>query len=352
MELLSQIRLLMDGFGNGLAMAWLGGRKHQAAHNFPDDESELLSRQLHCELEGSLRLFTTILRPGGQQRSVVGEPITQTVKLQRKLEQVKQCRNKFGLLPPELLSQILSYVVAVPGNIHVYAPHGNSKHGWRLSLCPESSFDPAWGSCNCRSGRATATGTATDYMDTALLLVSRAMRQMTFDIMFSRNHFVFTDIHDLRDFASELPAAAARIQSLRLHHMVDDSSCWPFQARHMASTRLLLKSLRHLQLRVLLSTTSSYESIYEDGFLNELCHFGKPLIEDFGCSVHWRGQARYWRSLGLDEGIPRRVQEKLIKIFTGVYGDNIPFSKPPPEKIQEADRPLSNKKGIVAWAGC
>jgi hypothetical protein len=44
------------------------------------------------------------------------------------------------------------------------------------------------------------------------------------------------------------------------------------------------------------------------------------------------------------------VQEKLIKIFTGVYGDNIPFSKPPPEKIQEADRPLSNKKGIIAWA--
>jgi hypothetical protein len=349
MELLSQRKRLMDSFCNGRAMSWLGGSKQQFAPDVSDDDSELLSVQLHRELEGSLRLFTTTLHPGGQPSSVIEEPITHAVTLQHKLVPATRGRNTLSLLPPELLSQILSYVVVVSGTIHVYAPHGNSQHGWRLSLCPESSFDPAWGSCSCRAGRPT--GTVTDYMDTALLLVSRAMRQMTFDIMFASNHFVFTDLPDLRDFTSELPAAAARMQSLRLHHMVDDSSCWPFQARHMASTRLLLKSLRHLELRVLLSTSSSYESIHEDGFLNELCHFGKPPIESFGCSVQWRGQARYWRSLGLDEGIPRRVQEKLIKIFTGVYGENIPFSKPPPEKIQEADRPLSNKKGIIAWAG-
>jgi hypothetical protein len=340
----------MDSFYKGRAGAWLGRRRQQAARDVSDDESELPNRQLQGELERSLQPFTTILHPVEQQRNVVEEPIVHTCKLHDKREEATLRRNRLNLLPPELLTQILSYVVVVPGSIHIYAPHGNSKHGWRLSLCPESSFDPAWGNCSCRSGRAT--GTVTDYMDTALLLVSRTIRQATFDIIFARNHFVFTDIHDLRDFASDLPAAAARIQSLRLHHMVDDSSCWPSQAKDMANTRRLLRSLRHLELRILLSTSSSsYESIHEDGFLNEICYFGKPLIESVRCSVQWRGQVQYWRSLGLDEGTPRRVQEKLINIFTGIYGDNIPFSEPPPERIQEADQPLSNKKGIIAWAG-
>jgi hypothetical protein len=296
-----------------------------------------------------VRFSTTISPAGGHPKTLIEGSKTYTGQLQCEPEQSSISQNQLSLLPSELLCQILSYVVVVPGSVHVYPPHNNNKHGWRLSLCPESSFDPCWGSCSCRSGRAT--GTVTDYMDTALLLVSRTMRQTTLDIIFARNHFVFTDIHELRDFASELPTAAARIQSLRLHYMVDDSSCWPFQARHMSSTRRLLKSLRYLHLRILLSTSSSYESIHEDGFLNELCHFRKPIIQSFECSVQWRGQARYWKSLGLDEGIPRRVEEKLIKIFRGVYGDDIPFSKPPPEKIQEADRPLSNKKGIIAWGG-
>jgi hypothetical protein len=330
-------------------MSWFGGREQQVLDDVADDDSVSLSLQLHCELEEYVRLSMAISGAGGPPKIILEDSRTHAVQLHRELEQSTISQNKLSLLPPELFSQILSYVVVVPGNVHVYAPHNNSKHGWRLSLCPESSFDPCWGSCGCRSGRAT--GTVTDYMDTALLLVSRTMRQTTLDIMFARNRFVFTDIHDLRDFANELPLAGARIQSLRLHHMVDDSSCWPFQARHMESTRQRLKSLRHLELRILLSTSSSYESIHEDGFLNELCHFRKPLLDSFECSVQWRGQARYWRSLGLDEGIPRRVEEKLFKIFTGVYGDNIPFSKPPPEKIQESDQPLSNKKGIIAWGG-
>lgn len=331
-------------------MSWFGGRDQLIVDDVADDDSACLSLQLHQELEGYMRLATNIPGLEGPPKFGLEDSRTQAVQLHCKVEQSTVSQNKLSL-PPEILSQILSYVVVVPGNIHVYAPHNNSKHGWRLSLCPESSIDPYWGSCSCRSGRAT--GTVTDYMDTALLLVSRAMRQATLDIMFARNHFVFTDIHDLRDFASELPSAAARIRSLRLHHMVDDSSCWPFQARYMASTRQRLKSLRHLELRILLSTSSSsYESIHEDGFLNELCHFRKPLLESFDCSAQWRGQVRYWRSLGLDEGIPMRVEEKLVKIFTGVYGDDIPFSRPPPERIQEADQPLNNKKGIIAWGGC
>jgi hypothetical protein len=330
-------------------MSWSWRPQQQVCDDVANEDSELPSLQLHRELEDFVRFSPTISPAGGHPKTLIEGSKTYTGQLQCEPEQSSISQNQLSLLPSELLCQILSYVVVVPGSVHVYPPHNNNKHGWRLSLCPESSFDPCWGSCSCRSGRAT--GTVTDYMDTALLLVSRTMRQTTLDIIFARNHFVFTDIHELRDFASELPTAAARIQSLRLHYMVDDSSCWPFQARHMSSTRRLLKSLRYLHLRILLSTSSSYESIHEDGFLNELCHFRKPIIQSFECSVQWRGQARYWKSLGLDEGIPRRVEEKLIKIFRGVYGDDIPFSKPPPEKIQEADRPLSNKKGIIAWGG-
>ena len=295
-----------------------------------DEDSGLLSRQPYRELEDSLRL----LPPGGRRQDIGAKD--------------SEHQSQLALLPPELLSQILSYIVVVPGNVHIYAPQNNSKHGWRLSLCPESYFDPCWGNCGCLSGRPI--GTISDYMDTALLLVSRAMRQTTMDIIFAKNHFIFTGMHDLREFASELPPAAARIQSIRLYHAVDDSSCSAFQAKNMVGTRQLLKSLRHLDLRVLLSNCSSYKSMHEDGFLNELSHFRKPLLERFECTVQWRGQALYWRMLGLDEEIPRRVEEKLIKIFTGVYGDDIPFSKPPPEKVKETDQPLSNKKGIIAWS--
>jgi hypothetical protein len=309
-------------------MAWFGGYPQHIVH---DEDSKLLNQQLHRELERSLLLAQSadISPPSSRQAH---DPT---------------CLGQLGVLPPELLLQVISYVVVVPGNIHVYAPHNNSKHGWRLSLCPESLFDLFWGICSCRSGRSS--GTVTDYLDTALLLVSRAMRHTTLDVIFARNHFVFTDMHDLRDFASELPPAAARIQSLRLCHTVDDSSGWHFPAANVAGTRQLLKNLRHLEFRLLLSNYSVYESIYEDGFLNELCYFRRPLPESFECSVQWQGEPRYWRKLGLDEGIPERVQEKLIKVFTGVYGDEIPISTPPPEKVREADRPLSNKKGIIAW---
>src|SRR5437868_5327394 len=151
MELLSRRTHLMDSFCKGRAGAWLGRRKQQAARDVSDDESELLNRQLQCELERSLQPFTTILHPVEQQHNVVEEPIVHTRKIHDKREEATLRRNRLNLLPPELLTQILSYVVVVPGSIHIYAPHGNSKHGWRLSLCPESSFDPAWGNCSCRS---------------------------------------------------------------------------------------------------------------------------------------------------------------------------------------------------------
>jgi hypothetical protein len=51
--------------------------------------------------------------------------------------------------------------------------------------------------------------------------------------------------------------------------------------------------------------------------------------------VQWLEEAQYGRKLGLDEGILERVQEKLIKIFTGVYSDKIPISTPPATQKRE-----------------
>src|ERR1700722_8115065 len=296
-------------------MSAFGGRPQ---HNVHDEDSELRNQQLHYELERPLLLAPTtdISLPGSCQTH---NPT---------------CLGQLSL-PPERLLQVLSYVVVLPGDIHVCPPYDDIQYRWRLSLCPESSFKPCWSSCRYPSGRPG--GTVADYMDTtpryidtALLLVSRAMRHTTLDILFTRNHFVFSYRYDLPNFASKFPLAAARIQSLRLCYRVDDSSSWDPPAENVACTRRLFKSLRHLELNVLLDDSSPYESIHEDGFLKELCHFRRPLPESFKCSVQWVKGARYGGKLGLDEGVPELVREKLIKIFTGVYGDEIPISTPPP----------------------
>jgi len=53
----------------------------------------------------------------------------------------------------------------------------------------------------------------------------------------------------------------------------------------------------------------------------------------------------------MDEKVPERVRDKLVQIFTGVYGDgDIPFSTPPPKRVREDEKPLSTKKGIIAWS--
>jgi hypothetical protein len=247
-----------------------------------------------------------------------------------------------SLLPPELLLQVLSYVLVLRGNIHVWRPYNQ---GWRLTLCSESSFNQCHGSCIYQSGKLG--GTVTEYMDTALVHVSRAMRDTTLDIFFARNHFVFIHWSDLRDFASKLPLAAARIQSLHLCYSV--GNCWDPLGKEFARMRRLFKSLRHLELCVLLWEYSPYESTYEDWVLNELCHFRRLLPESFECSVQWLDEVLRGMKLGLDEGIPKRVQEKLIKIFTGVYGDEIPISALPPRKVRKADKPLSDEEGIIAW---
>ena len=340
----------------------------QIIEDFVDqDESDLTSQQLHRELEQSLLtsddkappeeglslpppqleqslLTSADVSPPERRLSIVPSQLEQSLLTSADNAPPER---RLSLLPPEILRQILSYIVVVPGNVHVNAPRNDSRHGWRLGLCPESFFDPCWGRCGCRSG--SPGGPVPEYMDTALLLVSQFMRQTTLDITFAENCFTFTSTFDLRTFASELPAVAARIHSVRLYHNAGDTASWP-SAETMASTRSLLQRLRHLDLRLILRTTSSsYESLHEDGFLNDICGFRKPLLERFECTVQWQGYKRNWRGPGLDHGIPGRVQAKLIKIFTGVYGDQIPLSNPPLVKIREADRPLSNKKGIIAW---
>jgi len=289
-------------------MSAFGGRPQHIVH---DEDSELLNH------ERSLLLAQTadIPLPGSRQAhnpTYLGQ---------------------LSLLPPELLLQVLSYVVVGPDNIHVWPPYNDFKLGWRLTLCPESSFSHCWGGCRYRY--RGLGGRVIEYVDPALLLVSRAMRHTTLDILFARNHFIFKYRYDLENFASKFPLAAARIQSLHLCHNVSDS--WKPPGEEFARTRRLFKSLRHLQLSVLLESYFQYESIYEDGFLHELCQFRRPLPESFECRVQWEKEAMYGMELGLDKEILERVQEKFIKIFTGVYGDEIPISAPPPRKVRKAD---------------
>src|SRR5271163_3058670 len=148
-------------------MSAFGGRPQHIVH---DEDTELLNH------ERSLLLAQTadISLPGSRQAH---NPT---------------CLDKLSLLPPELLLQVLSYVLVLRRNFHVWRPYNN---GWRFTLCPESSFSQCQGSCIYRSPRLG--GTVTEYMDTAIALVSRAMRDTTLDIFFARNHFVFIYMYDL-----------------------------------------------------------------------------------------------------------------------------------------------------------
>jgi hypothetical protein len=151
-------------------MSAFGGRPQRIAH---DEDSELRNQQLHYELERSL-------------------PLAQTTDIS--LPSSSQAHNptylgRSSLLPPELLLQVLSYVVVLPGNIHVCPPYDNSQHRWRLSLCPESSFSPCWGSCRYRSGRPG--GTVADYMDTTSRYIDTA------PLLVPRGHAIHHPRHPL-----------------------------------------------------------------------------------------------------------------------------------------------------------
>ena len=104
-----------------------------------------LSKQLHNELLATMR------KPDGTEDS----PLYYT-------------------LPAEIRAEIFSHLVVVPDQIHVFAPHDNDQHGYRLSLCGESAMDQDFGKCGCENGRPFSLNVQTfvpEFLDTALLLV-------------------------------------------------------------------------------------------------------------------------------------------------------------------------------------
>ena len=105
--------------------------------------SEQLSKQLHNEL------FATMRKPEGTENSPM-----------------------YYKLPAEIRAEIFSYLVVVPDQIHVFAPHDNDQHGYRLSLCGENAVDQDYGRCRCENGRPFPnTHHTPEFLDTALLLV-------------------------------------------------------------------------------------------------------------------------------------------------------------------------------------
>lgn len=117
----------------------------QAADDLHQEDllDERLSKQLHNEL------FATMRKPDGVEKSPL-----------------------YYALPAEIRAEIFSYLVVVPDQIHVFAPHDNDQHGYRLSLCGEGAVDQDYGRCRCENGRPFSTVvTMPEFLDTALLLV-------------------------------------------------------------------------------------------------------------------------------------------------------------------------------------
>ena len=117
----------------------------QAADDLHQEDllDERLSKQLHHEL------FATMRKPDGVENSPL-----------------------YYSLPPEIRAEIFSYLMVVPDQIHVFAPHDNDQHGYRLSLCGNDAVDLDYGRCRCANGSSFSNTVQTpDFLDTALLLV-------------------------------------------------------------------------------------------------------------------------------------------------------------------------------------
>jgi hypothetical protein len=244
----------------------------------------------------------------------------------------------FDNLPAEIRCQIFGYVVTKDTPVHVYVPFSNSNHGFRLSLCPESSFLITYATCECRDGRV---GGNSSFFPTALL-VSRRVRREVLDTLFATNVFVFMNFYPLYSFCVAFKTSSAKLQSIRISSALYDDCV---DRNNYRELRAMLPGLRNLDLRLRLCTTQLYTSIYEDGFISEIVHFRDPLPESFNCEVCWgHGFGKDWASSDL----LRRVEEKLKKIFNGDDPSTIPISQPPPRNVLEGELPLANKTGIIA----
>lgn len=175
-------------------------------------------------------------------------------------------------LPPEIRSQIYSHVVAVDQSVHVFPPKGNEKHGFRLSLCEESSYDFELGNCRCDENRIGRT-TQPEFFHNALFLVSRTVRREALDAFFMTNKFTFTCLYELLKFTTMFTASCSKIQHLRIFERVDDYPASEFRLEGLQNARLALKALKHLDLHIFLGSWSAYDKTYEDGLVHQLLHF-------------------------------------------------------------------------------
>lgn len=178
----------------------------------------------------------------------------------------------YQMLPPEIRHQIYAHVVAADQSVHVFPPKGNEKHGYRLSLCDESTYDFQLGHCNCEDGRHGRVQSS--FFNTAIFLVSQSVRREALDAFFITNSFTFTCLYELTRFTTKFRQSSSKIQKLRLFERADDYPHSEFRIQGIQKARQRLTGLKHLDLHLFVSDwTHYYEKLYEDGLVLQLLHF-------------------------------------------------------------------------------
>lgn len=110
--------------------------------------------------------------------------------------------------------------------------------------------------------------------------MSRSVRREALDAFFLTNKFTFTCLYELVRFTSSFKASSSKIQHIRIFERVDDYPNSDFRVKGIQKARQRLRALKHLELYVFLSTWSAYETLHEDGLVNQLMHFalGPPPV--------------------------------------------------------------------------
>lgn len=179
----------------------------------------------------------------------------------------------FQMLPTELRSHIFSYCVATEQSVHVVPPKGNEYHGFRLSLCDETTYDLELGICRCNDSSRAGQTVTSEHFNNALFLVSKTVRREALDSFFRTNSFTFTCLYELQRFTNMFTRSSAKLQRIRLLERVDDYPTIEYRLEGIQSARSRLTGLKHLDLHLYLASWSAYETIYEDGLVDQVLHF-------------------------------------------------------------------------------